>query len=124
LVKSVGLDLVEVARIQRDLDRYGERFARRILGEQERVIFAARRDRALFLAGRFAAKEAVIKALGYYLTSRPALGELQVIRKPGAQPQLLLSERVRQALPAHNCLISIAHEKNYAVAVAVFEEDE
>ena len=123
MVKSIGLDLVEVARIQNDLNRYGERFSGRILGEEESPLFNARRDKALFLAGRFAAKEAVIKALGTYLTERPAYSDIQIVNDPSGQPLLRLPETLVDRIPKFNSLISITHEKNYAAAVAIFEEE-
>jgi len=122
LVNSIGLDLVEIARIERDLKRYGERFASRILGTGELEIYAGRRDKTLFLAGRFAAKEAVIKALGFYLKKRPPLGDIQIINDSTGQPQLRLPEYVIRTLPGHRCLLSITHEKHYAAAMALFEE--
>ncbi|UCE23361.1 MAG: holo-ACP synthase [Candidatus Zixiibacteriota bacterium] len=124
MAKSIGLDLVEIARIETDIERYGERFAGRLLGEDEKAIYDNRRDKALFLAGRLAAKEAAIKALGQFLTDRPAWSEIQVVPGSTGLPQLKLSERVRQLLPRLNALISITHEKTFAAAVVVLEEDE
>ena len=123
MVNSIGLDLVEIARIEQDLKRYGERFASRILGAEELGVYSGRRDKTLFLAGRFAAKEAVIKALGHYLKKRPALSDIQIINDPSGQPQLKLPEHVLRTLPGHRCLLSITHEKHYAAAMALFEEE-
>ena len=122
MVNSIGLDLVEIARIEQDLKRCGERFATRILGTEEMEIYAGRRDKTLFLAGRFAAKEAVIKALGFYLKERPPFSDIQIINDPTGQPQLKLPEHVLRTLPGHRCLLSITHEKHYAAAMALFEE--
>lgn len=123
MVKSIGLDLTEIERIDRDLRKYGERFSRKILGPSELELFLKKRNKAQFLAGRFAAKEAVIKALGYYLTDRPPLTEIQIVNDATGQPQLQLSERILNKIPGHRSLISITHDKHYAAAVAVFEED-
>lgn len=122
LVKSVGLDLIEIARIKKNLDRFGDRFARKVLGSDEWSLYLKRRDKAQFLAGRFSAKEAVVKAFGVYLTERPALTEIQVVNDSTGQPQLRLSERVLAKLPDFRSHISITHDKHYAAAVAVFEE--
>ena len=64
MILGVGTDIVKVSRIQSSLDRYGERFARRILTAAELSAFLAENRQAHFLAKRFAAKEAVVKALG------------------------------------------------------------
>ena len=123
MAQSIGLDLVEIARIENDLQQYGERFASRILGDSELKTYHQRRDRAIFLAGRFAAKEAVIKALGAFITERPAYRQIQIINDPSGQPQLHLPDEIQRHLTGSRCLISITHEKSYAAAVAVFEEE-
>ncbi len=123
LVNSIGLDLVEIARIKTDLERFGRRFAERILSVEELRLFDQRRDRELFLAGRFAAKEAVIKGLGFYLTDRPAFSQIEIINDQTGRPHLRLAHSVQQKLGSFRCLISITHEKNYAAAVAVFLEE-
>jgi len=123
LANSIGLDLVEVARIANNLERYSPRFEKRILGPAEREIFDRRRDKAIFLAGRFAAKEAVIKALGLYLSVRPRLSDLQIINDNTGLPQLLLPDEIQRQLPGVRCMLSITHDKNYAAAVAVLVEE-
>jgi holo-[acyl-carrier protein] synthase len=64
MILGIGTDLCEIRRIERALERFGERFARRILVESELAVFHRRRSSAAYLAKRFAAKEAFSKALG------------------------------------------------------------
>lgn len=64
MILGVGTDLCEISRIERALERFGERFAQRILVDSELAVFRRRRERAAYLAKRFAAKEAFSKALG------------------------------------------------------------
>jgi len=64
MILGVGTDLCEIGRIERALERFGERFARRILVDSELAVFRRRRKRAAYLAKRFAAKEAFSKAMG------------------------------------------------------------
>jgi len=123
LIKSIGLDLVEIARITADIERYGERFIQRILGPQELEIYNRRHDKELFLSGRFAAKEAVVKGLGQYLTDRPPLAEIQIINDPSGRPQLELPPEMQRRISPAQCILSITHEKKYAAAVAVFVEE-
>lgn len=123
MIHSIGLDLVEIARISSGMERYGERYVRRILGVDEILIFTKRYDKALFLAGRFAAKEAVIKGLGRFLETRPPLSEIQILNGATGQPQLHLPDYIQEKLKTSQCLLSITHEKNYAAAVAVFVEE-
>ncbi len=122
MIASVGLDIVEIARIKKDIERFGERFINRILGEKERSQYQKRNDRTLFLAGRFAAKEAVVKALGYYLVERPPLHQLEILNDASGRPELILADDVKAKLRGARCFLSITHERNYAAAVAIFEE--
>lgn len=123
MVKSIGLDIVEVKRMNRDIEKFGDTFVRRILGDLEYELYQKRNDKAQFLAGRFAAKEAVIKGLGIYLQDRPPYKELQIIKDSSGQPLLQMSDSLKEKLKNVNCLISITHEQNYAAAVAVFVEE-
>ncbi len=123
MVRAVGLDLVEIARIERDLQEYGERFLHRILSEKERELYERRQDKAAFFAGRFAAKEAVIKALGAYLQERPPYHDIQILPDAAGIPTLTLPPEIERHTGGAKCFLSITHEKNYAAAVAVFSEE-
>ncbi|MDF1544107.1 MAG: holo-ACP synthase [bacterium] len=122
-MKSIGIDIVEIERIAADIERFGDRFIKRVLSERERELYENRSDKELFLAGRFAAKEAVIKALGHYLTDRPPLNRLEILNSKSGQPELVLSDYLSGQLSGATCLISISHEKHYATAVAAFVEE-
>ena len=123
MVTSLGIDIIEVARVKKDVERYGRRFVGRILGPEEMPIFDKRYDKAVFLAGRFAAKEAVTKALGAYLTEKPPLTAIQVTNDRAGRPELRLPVDIESKLGGVRCLISITHEKKYAAAIAVIEEE-
>ncbi len=123
MIRSIGLDIVEVSRIKRDIGRFGDRFVRRVLGEKERSVYERRQDKGAFLAGRFAAKEAVIKGLNLFLRKRPALNVIQIINDPTGAPTLVLPPDMQQRLGSVVCLLSLTHEKNYAAAVAIFAEE-
>ncbi|MEA2030561.1 MAG: holo-ACP synthase [candidate division Zixibacteria bacterium] len=123
MVHAIGLDIVEIDRIRLDIKRYGDSFIRRILSDKERDSFVARADRELFLSGRFACKEAVIKALGFRLKERPSYTDLEIINSDTGIPVLKLPEDIKKQLDPANVLISITHEKNYAAAVAIITED-
>ncbi len=123
MIHAVGLDIVETARMERDIAQYGERFVQRILGEHERSLYDHRVDKPVFLAGRFACKEAVIKALGFRLKDRPPYSDLQVINDPSGQPVLQMPAELNAQLGPVRFLLSISHEQHYAVAVAIITED-
>ncbi len=119
MTESVGIDLVETDRIRKILKKHGARFANRILGQRELVTYAQRGDKVNFLAGRFAAKEAVIKCLGRFLTNRPAYSSLEIINDKTGNPCLDFNGLAEEKLSHKKCLISISHEKHYATAVAI-----
>ena len=124
MIRSVGLDIVQILRITQNIEKYGDRFVGRILGGEELAIYNKRRDGAVFLAGRFAAKEAIIKSLGTLLKVRPPYSSLQVLPDEAGVPQLVPSDVVKESLKYLKLLISITHEKQYAAAVAILTEKE
>lgn len=124
MIQAIGLDITEISRIEQDLEKYGQKFIDRILSPAEQDILASRADQAQFLAGRFAAKEAVIKGLGRYLTDRPPYKQIEILRDESGRPQIRLPHGITRKLGAVECLISISHERNYAVAMALFQEEQ
>jgi holo-[acyl-carrier protein] synthase len=119
VVVSVGLDIVKTPRIERLVNRFGGRFLKRLLGAEELALYAARKDRIQFLAGRFAAKEAFFKALTGIVKDRPNCREVQVVADSMGRPVYKLSDRVLQSTGEHRVLVSISHDGDTAAAVAV-----
>ena len=117
--QAIGLDIVDSVRISNLLNKYGNRFVRKILAKDEQALFEKRPDRSAFLAGRFAAKEAAIKALGSYIIRRPALGEICILPDSSGQPILSFGKILSEQLTGVSSLISISHEKTHAVAVVL-----
>jgi holo-[acyl-carrier protein] synthase len=120
---SVGVDLVELDRIQRVVTRYGERFLARIYTPGELVRY---RDRLPELAARFAAKEAVSKALGVGLNHISAQGigwrDVEVLSDPLGKPVVCLSGRAHalaEEQGLHTWAISLSHGREFAVAFVV-----
>jgi len=123
LIRSIGLDIVDVSRIKKDLERFGDRFVKRILGEEETSTFVGRVDKEVFLAGRFAAKEAVIKGLSPFLEKRPSFNVIQIVNDTTGHPEMLLPAEIQKKLGKAKCILSLTHERNYAAAVAIFAEE-
>jgi len=115
----VGVDLVEVQRIARTVERFGARFLGRIFSEAELL---ESRQRITWLAGRFAAKEACAKALGVGIGEQAAWRDMRVLRQPNGKPTLQLfgdaAERAA-ALELVSIDLSITHTHHYALAVVV-----
>ena len=122
MADSIGIDIVDVNRIRTSIERFGSRFIERILGPEELSRLGDRRDRATFVAGRFAAKEALVKALGKYLSDRPPWPQLQVVNDSGGEPRVKLPDHLSKTLAGVEMQVSISHEKNYAVAMAILSE--
>lgn len=120
---GVGVDVVEVERIARAAARH-PRFAARILSEAELRRFGSFRGqerRTSFLAGRFAAKEAVMKALGQGM-GRVRWRDVAVINGPTGKPEAFLADTALRAagrLGVTKVLVSVSHSRQTAVAVAV-----
>jgi holo-[acyl-carrier protein] synthase len=120
-VVGIGTDLIEVSRVARAYGRFGDRFLERLFTPEERKYCMARIDFACALAGRFAAKEAVVKALSP--TALMGLPYRDVaIRADGNRPKVKLTG-VAAALAAErgveDVMVTISHEKGYAVAFAL-----
>lgn len=122
MVTSTGIDVVEISRISTDILRFGQRFIDRILAPSEREMLKGRHDVEDFIAGRFAAKEAIIKALGVYLENRPPLNRIEIVRSGRRPPEVTLPDDIIAKLNGARCHISISHERHYAVAVAIFDQ--
>jgi holo-[acyl-carrier protein] synthase len=119
---GIGVDIVEIARIRGGLQRFGERFAQRILTDEEFQEFHDSRLPAHFVARRFAAKEAVAKALGSGFRAGVALRSIGVGHDAYGKPLVIYQgpalDTVRR-LGIGASLLSISDERNYALAFAV-----
>lgn len=126
-IVSCGVDIIEIERIKRIYGTYGSRFLNRVCSRREESHISGRRDQATALAGRFAAKEAVLKALGSGLYSGLTLPGIEIHSKKTGEPYCVLNG---QALKRANSLritevfVSISHCKQYAVAQAVAVREE
>ncbi|MBI4497080.1 MAG: holo-ACP synthase [Chloroflexi bacterium] len=115
---TVGVDIIEIARIRESIERFGERFLHRIYTERE-IQFC--RGRVPELAARFAAKEAVMKALG---TGVRGVGwrDIEVLPMRGGKPLVYLSGRARvraEAMGLGELAISLTHSEDFAIATVV-----
>jgi len=122
-VISHGIDLVEVARIARMLDEHGDRFIARCFTDGERgYAESVARRRAERYAVRFAAKEAVFKALGTGWRSGISWRDVEVVRGPAGEPSIRLSGRcstLAAAMGVHRWLVSLTHVSSHAAASVI-----
>ena len=123
MIIGTGIDIVEIDRIAKAAGK--ERFLKRIYSEAEIAIFEACKYRTETLAGRFAAKEAVLKALGCGLGDMP-MTCIEILRAPSCQPVISLSGAAREKaekLGVRHMHVSISHSARYAVAQVIAEGD-
>lgn len=124
MIHGIGTDIVSVARMQTNLERYGDRFARRILAEREYEEYRGMVHPARFLAKRFAVKEAMAKALGTGLSAGVHLRQISVGHDDRGKPSLSCSGHAATLCSeAHICRshVSISDEEQYAVAFVILE---
>ena len=124
MIYGIGTDIVRISRLARDLERFGERFAERILTEAELAEFRASPKPAHFLARRFAAKEAAAKAFGTGFANGLALRHIGVGHDEQGKPKLVFAERALELLRERGIRIahvSLADEEDHAVAFVTFE---
>ncbi|MFC5583903.1 holo-ACP synthase [Nitratireductor kimnyeongensis] len=98
MIIGIGSDLIDIRRIAKTLDRYGERFTQRVFTEVEQAKSDRRRERAASYAKRFAAKEACSKALGTGISRGVFWREMGVVNLPGGKPTMELSGKARTRL--------------------------
>ena len=119
---SSGVDIIEISRIRRVLDRYSQRFLHRVYTDGE---IAYCRGRAPNLAARFAAKEATMKALGTGIRG-VAWKDIEITRRESGAPGVLLHGRARlraQRLGVLDISLSLSHSREYAVAFVVLQRE-
>lgn len=124
MVLGLGTDLIEIERIQQSLDRFGERFTRKIFTEGEIAYCERKKHSAESFASRFAAKEAAAKALGTGISRGIQWKEIEVRRAPGERPTLHLTGRAAEraaSMGVRNLQLSLTHSRDVAMAVVVAE---
>ena len=124
MIFGVGTDVVEIERVRKALERWGERFAERILSPSELKRFKSHRQPANYLAMRFAAKEAFTKALGTGIKAPANWHGVWVANLPSGKPTLQFSPPLKSLLDTQKIFqahISLADERGIAVATVILE---
>jgi len=124
MIVGSGIDMVEIARIQQSINRFGSRFLNRVFTAAEQAYCLRRRNAAESLAARFAAKEAAAKALGTGISRGVNWLEIEVIREPGGRPTIRFHGRaaeIAQYMGVAHIALSLTHTADLAVASVVVE---
>ena len=123
---SLGIDLMQISRLEAAVGRRGARFLNRIYTPAEQAYCDARAARFAHLAGRYAVKEAVMKVLGTGWSRGVRWVDIEVLRDPGQAPRVVLhgaSARIAQDRGIAAIHVTITHDAGIAAAVAVAESE-
>jgi holo-[acyl-carrier protein] synthase len=124
MILGVGIDIIEVARIRRSYEKFGERFVNRILHPAEIAYCLTHKSPAPFIAARFAAKEAISKAFGTGIGAQLGWQDMEVRRKESGEPYVVLHAGGQKLLAERGgriVLISLSHTEEHATAEAILE---
>jgi len=124
MIIGSGIDMVEIRRIQRSIDRYGRRFLDRVFTGAEQAYCQRKRNSAESFAARFAAKEAGAKALGTGISYGVSWLEIEVVREPSGRPSLQFHGRaakIAAQMGFARAALSLTHTAELAAASVVLE---
>ena len=125
MIVGTGVDITEVRRVAEALERFGERFLRRVFTPLEIEYCSPKRNKVERLAARFAAKEAALKALGTGLRHGITWQQVEVSRQPGGRPTIAFSGVAAQyaaRLGAKHISLSMSHTAEHAIAMVILED--
>lgn len=115
----IGIDLIKTERMERLIERFGQRALTKFLSSEEMKLIKNPRN----AAGFWAAKEACAKALGCGIGAECGFHDITISKTPKGAPVLYLSERVRAAFLIKSTSLSITHDGDYAIAVVALESN-
>jgi len=125
VIVGLGIDIAEIDRIEAAIQRHGQPFLQRVFTPAEIAYCESHRNRSERFAGRFAAKEAAMKALGTGWRRGIRWGDIEVVRQSTGKPSLELRGRAREiadGLKVRNISLTITHSGNTALAQVIFED--
>ena len=125
MIFGIGIDVLEAARVKKVYDRFGEHFVERLLLPGERAQMERTNRKERFLAMRFAAKEAIVKAMGTGFAHGMWIRDVGVVQNPWGKPEVVYSERgekMRRNLGIGDGHVTLTDEAGLIVAVAVLEK--
>lgn len=122
MILGIGNDIIEIARIERLLKRFSVGAMHKIYTAKEQEICLKKKQSSVHFAGRFAAKEAVVKALGIGFSQGITWTDVEILNDALGKPIVHLSEKLNQLFENPQIQISISHCRSYATAVAIYTQ--
>ena len=124
MIHSVGIDIVDLNRIRHTYETYGDKFLMRIYSPDEIIfLMSSPGDLIRKIAGRFAAKEAVIKALGHFFDSGVFLRDIEILCREGQAVLVRLPKRLQSELNGSIIMVSLSEQSTIAMAVAIISDE-
>lgn len=120
MILGLGNDIISVKRVGQAIDRYGNRFLMRLFTPFEQAYCMRYKDPVKHYAGRFAGKEAIVKALGIGFTKGVSWLDIEIQNNGSGQPYVICSPTLSSLFDNPSILISISHCEEYASAVAIW----
>lgn len=125
MIYGIGTDLVKIKRLDKSLEQFDDKFAEKILHDNELLQFKNHKNKSAFLAKRFAAKEAFFKALGTGIRNGLCLNHIEVFHDELGKPNIQCHAKTQTMLEKnniHSIHLSLTDEDDYASAVVVLEK--
>jgi holo-[acyl-carrier protein] synthase len=119
--KGLGVDIIEIERFLKALNHHKDKILKRLFTEREINYCSKYRNSEIHFAGKFAAKEAIAKALGPGFGEKISFLDIEVGNDDTKKPYVTLSKKILKNFKNPKILISISHSKNFAVATALVE---
>ena len=120
-IKGIGNDVLEVDRLQKAIDRHGHHFVDKIFSIKEQDYCFKFNNPSERLAGRFAAKEAIAKALGTGIGTEVNWHDIEIVNdERNGKPNVILSDKIKKAFNDPKIFVSISHTNKYATAMAIW----
>ncbi len=125
MIFGIGTDIIEVERIKSAIEKYGDRFLKRIFTETEIEYCEQFNDKKyLHYAARFAVKESFSKAIGTGLTQGFKFAEIGIVNEPSGKPIVVLDGGLKEKYGSYSTEVSISHTEANAVAFVVMSDDQ
>lgn len=122
MISGIGVDILEIERLQRSVEKFGERLLERVFTENEINYCRVKFNMYQHLAARFAAKEALTKAMSTGLRGEFSWKDIEVVNDPLGKPDFRIYGNLGERLQGHNVLLSLSHSETHVVAMVVMEK--
>lgn len=125
MIFGIGIDLVEVDRLQKSVEKFGERFVNRLFTDNEIKYCQTKSNSYQHYTVRFAAKEALLKAIGTGLSAGMSWHQIEIMNDAQGKPSMITHgycQKMLQKLAIKNLVLSLSHSRHYGIAVVILEQ--